>query len=85
MPRTVDELLAVAILCVTVLGTLGVCYLIIFILQRLDRRYPVPVFDSTLKHLRAPALLLVPTLAATTALAFVDVGAWLQDRIRHGL
>ncbi|HSN18951.1 MAG TPA: mechanosensitive ion channel domain-containing protein, partial [Gammaproteobacteria bacterium] len=82
---TVDELLAVAILCVTVLGTLGVCYLIIFILQRLDRRYPVPVFDSALKHLRAPALLLVPTLAATTALAFVDVGAWLQDRIRHGL
>jgi small-conductance mechanosensitive channel len=85
MALSVDELMSGAILCVAVLGALGLCYLLFFILQRLDRRYPVPLFDSALHELRAPALVLVPTFTAGIAMAFVDIGPGLQAWIRHAL
>ena len=85
MSLNLDQLISAAILCLTVLATLGACYLVIFILQRLDHRYPVPLFDSALRQLRAPALLLVPTLAASVAMAFLDLGAWLHGWLRHAL
>lgn len=85
MTLPVDELFSGAILCLTVLGALGLCYALLFVLQRLDHRYPVPLFDSALKQLRAPALLLVPTLAAGVAMAFLHFDADMQAWIRHAL
>jgi hypothetical protein len=85
MPQAVDELISTAILCLAMLAALGACYLAIFVLQSLDHRYPVPLFDSALRRLRAPALLFTPVLAASLAMVFVDVGPWLHEQINHTL
>lgn len=78
-----DDLLSIAILLVAVLAALGTCYLVLFILSRINRSLPLPLFSTALKQLRGPALLLTPVTVAALALPFVETAITLRVWLGH--
>lgn len=80
-----DDLLSAAVLLATVLAALGACYLVLFILGRLNRRLPASLFSAALKELRGPALLLTPVSATALALPFLEFSAGMRTWISHAL
>ena len=84
-PLIEGDLMSVAILAGAALAALAACYVVLFIVKRLNRRLAVNLFDAALKELREPALLLAPVVVCSLALPFLDLSAGLHGWLAHAL
>ena len=84
-PLFEDDLISVAVLSAIVLATLMLCYLLLFILARLNRRLSMALFDAALKELRGPILLLSPLAVALPILPFLDFSRGVYGWLSHAI